>query len=344
MQHNALKMIFALAAFIVALLGAVAGFNYFVDPMCYYRCDALDTNRANQNVYYQAAQTVAANPDAQVVIMGSSRGETTSALWVDEVTGLKTINLSKGGAGLLLKVALLRNAQEQKLPLKKVIWIADYFELAGEVTDAKVRHTPVLRNVLLKDVEGLSGVKHELERLQILISHNTFEASLHQMKRKSTDEIFSLKGSGSAIDYVKCAAPEFQGKATPADLKKEIDVSYSTFSGPMRAPLNEKFVALFKQQIHSLSEQGVEVLILVPPFHPDFMKRLAKEFPDTAKSHAAWLDILKGLESEKVRVQSYWDGIPGDDAGPSFWDDGSHATCKSMMLMLKPAISPSGLD
>ncbi|WP_374032719.1 hypothetical protein [Bdellovibrio bacteriovorus] len=132
MKSNTLKMILFLAAFIIGLMGLVAGFNFAVDPMCYYRCDVIDTNRQSQNVYYQAAQIVGANPNAEVVILGSSRGETTSALWVEEVTGLKTINLSKGGAGLLLKVSLLRTALDQKLPLKKVIWIADYFELAGK--------------------------------------------------------------------------------------------------------------------------------------------------------------------------------------------------------------------
>ncbi|AHZ84208.1 hypothetical protein Bb109J_c1512 [Bdellovibrio bacteriovorus] len=339
MKSNTLKMILFLAAFILGLMALVAGFNFAVDPMCYYRCDVIDTNRQSQNVYYQAAQIVGANPEAQVVILGSSRGETTSALWVEEVTGLKTINLSKGGAGLLLKVALLRTALDQKLPLKKVIWIADYFELAGEVTDVKVRQTPVLREKLLADVEGLDGVKYYLEHLQSLISHNTLEAAIHQLNQKKSDGMFAPKGSGSGIDYQKCASADYAGKTTPDVLAKEIDVSYSTFGGPMKAPLNPNFVELFKKQIKATAEQGVEVLILVPPFHPEFARRHAKDHPEAVKSHQEWLEMIRALQSDKVYVQSYWDGVPGDDAGPSFWDDGSHATCKAMMLMLKPGLS-----
>lgn len=338
MKSNTLKMILFLAAFILGLMGLVAGFNFAVDPMCYYHCDGIDTNRQTQNVYYQASQIVGANPDAQVVILGSSRGETTSALWVEEVTGLKTINLSKGGAGLLLKVALLRSALDQKLPLKKVIWIADYFELAGEVTDVKVRQTPVLREKLLPDVEGLDGMKYYLEHLQSLISHNTLEAGLHQLGQKKPDGMFAPKGSGSDVDYKKCAAPDYAGKATIDILAKEIEISYSTFGGLMKASLNPKFVELFKKQIQATAEQGIEVLILVPPFHPEFVRRHAKDHPEAAKSHQEWLSIIQSLASDKIHVQSYWDGVPGDDAGPSFWDDGSHATCKSMMLMLKPVL------
>lgn len=339
-MNNTLKVLLSLAGISVALLGAVAAFNVIADPMCYYRCETIDTSRHTQNVYYQAAQIVGANPDAEVLIVGSSRGERTPPLWIQEVTGKKTVNLSKGGAGLLLKVALLRTAEEYKLPLKKVIWIADYFELAGDVTDVKVRQTPVLKKQITAELSelGVFGIKNYFEGLQRLIDHNSFEASMRQLQNLDED-IFEPKGSGTKIDYVSCASPDFKGKTSTDLLPKEIDISYSSFGPPLQTPLSEKFVMIFKNEIKRLANKGIEIEILIPPFHPTLMARLQKEHPQVVELHNQWLKIYQEFEFEKnVRISSYWSGIPGDDAGPSFWDDGAHPTCKSMMQMLKPVL------
>lgn len=338
-MDKTLKVILSLAFFILLLLGGIAAFNLYADPMCYYRCQAVDIQRPTQNVYYEAVQLIAANPEAQVLILGSSRGQTTPGLWVQEQTGLKTLNLSKGGAGVLLKLALVRTALEHKLPLKRVIWIADYFEVAGDVTDVKVRQTPVLRKHLMAELPEEGGIKNRLESLQRLVDHNTFEASLAQMK--SLSKAFQIPESGANIDFKACAAPDFKGK-TPAEvLFKEVDISYSTFAPVLRSKLNESYMGYLKQELQSLEQRGVEVLVLIPPFQPGFMARFADEFPEAVQAHNQWLAQLKSWQSEKIQVSSFWEGIPGDDKGPSFWDDGAHPTCKSMVLMLQKGLSQS---
>ncbi|MEK2645188.1 hypothetical protein [Bdellovibrio sp. BCCA] len=334
-MDKTIKVILSFAFFAILLLGGVAAFNFYADPMCYYRCDSIEVQRPTQNVYYEAAQLIAANPDSEVIILGSSRGQTTPEVWVQSRTGMKTLNLSKGGAGVLLKLALLRIAQEYKLPLKKVIWIADYFEVAGEVTDVKVRQTPVLRRYLTQELSEIGGLKNRFESLQRLIDHNSFEASLAQ---KSLTQTFEIPQSGVDIDYQACASPDFKGK-TPAEvLSKEVDISYSTFGPTLRSRLNNSYVEALRQSVQMLAQDGVEVLILVPPFHPDFMARLAKDAPDSLKLHQQWFDYLNSLQSDRIRVSSFWNGIPGDDEGPAFWDDGAHPTCKSMMIMLDKAL------
>ncbi|MGZ3771513.1 MAG: hypothetical protein ACXVCP_18135 [Bdellovibrio sp.] len=335
-MNKNLKNIFYFVGFVFLFLAGVASFNIYVDPMCYYRCDSIDLKRSTQNVYYQSAQIVAANQDAQILVVGSSRGETTPLLWIQQVTGQKTVNLSKGGAGLLLKVALLRTAEEYKLPLKKIIWIADYFELAGDVTDIKVRQTPVLRKQLNEEL-GSRSLKGNLERLQRLIDHNTFEASLQQLKHKEED-FFDPKGSGSQIDFQRCMAYEYKGKIAPELLPKAVDASYDVFSRGFLAPLNPHFLQIFKKTVSDFANKGVEVIIVVPPFHPDLMKRFYSKYPEAKQNFEKWKEYLNGLVSKNVQLLSYWEGIPLDNAGPSFWDDGAHPTCKSMMLMISPGI------
>lgn len=261
---------------------------------------------------------------------------------MQEQTGLKTLNLSKGGVGVLLKLALLRTALEYQLPVKKVIWIADYFEVAGDVTDVKVRQTQGLRKHLMKELPEEGGIRNRLESLQRLVDHNTFEASLAQMK--SLSKPFEIPESGKNIDFKACAAVDFKGKTKADVLSKEVDISYSTFAPVLRSKLNESYMAYLKQELQTLAQNGIEVLVLVPPFQPDFMARFAQEFPESVQAHDQWLAQLKSWQSDKIQVRSFWEGIPQDDKGPSFWDDGAHPTCKSMMLMLEKGLSPSNKE
>lgn len=333
-----LKNILIFAGTILGLLLSVASVNYFMDPMCYYRCDTVDVTRKTQNVYYQAAQTVAANPDVEVLILGSSRGETTSPLWVQEVTGMKTVNLSKGGSGLMLKLALLKTAADFQLPVKKVIWIADYFEFSEISTDMKVRLTPVLNQGLNQQMDFWGQVQAWTSGLQRLIDHKSFEASLAQIKTKPGENFFEAKGSGAQIDYKLCASPDFKGKRTPELLKKEVHLSYGQFLGPLTSTLSEGYLQAFHKQIHELEAKGIEVLILIPPYHPDLMDRFKLEHAAVYELHKKWEASLLSLQSQKVIVKSYLEGFPNDSKGPDFWDDGAHPTCKAMMRVLQPEL------
>ncbi|HWU43899.1 MAG TPA: hypothetical protein VN132_10695, partial [Bdellovibrio sp.] len=184
---NAKKSIFLVLLSLGICLGLVATYNYQVDPMCYYRCHDIDLNRLTQNVYYRALQTAKANPDAEVLILGSSRGERISPKWVEEITGLKTINLSQGGSDLFLKIALLNAALDGNPKIKKVIWMADYFELVPSATDYKVYLTPVIWNLSGMSETDLHKGRN-FQRAQALIDHRTLEAGL-EMTRKGFNEV-----------------------------------------------------------------------------------------------------------------------------------------------------------
>jgi hypothetical protein len=337
-RNNSLKMLFYLSGIIVLILSVVAVTNISVDPMCYYHCDELDIKRSTQNLYYQSAQLVAGNPGAKILILGSSRGQTLSPLWVEKMTGMKTVNLSQGGASLYLKMALLRIASDYKLPLKKVIWIADYFEIAGDVTDVKVRQTDVLRKQLGQELENSGKLKEFLESIQRLFDHSSFEASLKQLSSKNKNKSLDLSGSGSDIDFEKCQHRDFQGLTPKNMIQKEVQISYSAFGPMLRAKINQKFLSLMKSEIQKIASAGIEVEILIPPFHPELMDKLLREHPEVRADHIEWLGALESLKSEKIHILNYWNGTPSDNLGPTYWNDGAHPTCKSMMLMLGPIL------
>lgn len=332
---TASKNIFFAAGSLLIILSLIGWFNYQLDPMC-YRCESIDLNHKTQNVYYRSAQTAAANPDAQVLIVGSSRGERVPPQWVSAVTGLKSINLSQGGADVLLKAALVNIALKTNTQVKKVIWMADYFELVPRMTDYKVPLTPVLQKYSGAVELGVQKTPW-MQKLQGFIDHRTFEAGL-EMYGKSAAETFNKAGNGEEIDYKKCLSDDFVGSTTSEELSKKIDESYSIFGILLGDEQNPLYWDLFEKEIRLLSSKGIEVVINVAPYHPKLLARSFREVSLAERHQSQWVRRMQKLTGPLVKVLTYERGIPGDDGSPRYWEDGAHPTCYSVIQMLKPAL------
>lgn len=333
------KAIISLAFFSVVLLAATMAFNYFVDPQCYYQCGTVDLKNKTVNTYYKVAQTIVAQPDAQVIILGSSRGENTSPLWVQNLSGLKTLNLSVSGAELKSKMAFLNIALE-KTKVQKVIWLADYFELITKNSDAKIKNTPALRKYLKGENSELS-FSVVLSDLQGLLNHNTTEASIFFLNHQEQTTI--TQGAGFDIDSQKCDSADFAGKETTESLKNEVGILYQNYSrGVLVPPQDSQEWDSFKAMVVMLESRGVELVVVIPPYHPDFTARLQAEYPELYQKHLDWINRLSGVASSKTKVLNYFAGISSTQGTPAYWNDGVHFTCKSSNLMLKDVVSSWG--
>lgn len=330
-----LNALFLLLGLIVVLLGGVAYFNIYSDPQCFYSCPEIDVKRPTLNSYYQVAKTIVSHPETEQIILGSSRGQTTPPLWVQEVTGMKTLNLASQGAEFATKLAFV-NIAEEKTKLRRVIWMADYFELISENADPKIKNTPAL----LRYLEGVNTDMQPssfLNTFKSLIDHNTTESSIHFLKQGGLSP--EIQGSGSNIDYKACESPDFKGYETAEGLKREVEMLYHNYTQRVLVSAqNQKMVAAFEQKMHSLAAKGIDVLILVIPYHPDFVLKLKTEFPEIYERHLSWIRKLKTLQGEKIRVENNLELIPGGDGGPRYWNDGVHFNCKGAMALLKPLL------
>ncbi|WP_413570348.1 hypothetical protein ACLWBD_07375 [Bdellovibrio sp. HCB117] len=316
----------------ILLLMLVGAINYWVDPQCYYRCETVDSSKKTLNTYYQAAQRIMAFPETELVILGSSRGETTSPLWIEQETGLKTLNLSVSGAELITKLTLLKIA-EQNAKLKKVIWLADYFDLIGETTDSKIKNTPALRKYFLSKSND-EGAFQKLKYLQSLVDHNTLEASLHFISNKEATKI--TKGAGSELNLSDCESENFAGKETPESLRKEVALLYQNYSqGVLRPSQNPDSMRTFANEMKRLKHQGIDVIILITPYHPEFLNRLKTEHVDIFERHQEWIRELKTLEVDGIKIKDAFQGMRADDGSPKYWNDGVHFTCHYSIMMLK---------
>jgi hypothetical protein len=306
---SALKAILIAAAFALFLTLGISSFNFIVDPMCYYQCDKVEPTRATSNSYYQAAQKILAHTDAEQILLGSSRAGTTSPHYLSKKTGLKTINLEVPGAEVLSKVALL-NLSLEKNKLKRVIWYADFFEIIPSNIDEKLKSSQALRNLL-----GSSLASSELLRgaspLITLIDHNTVVASINTLKLKPLSLASELGGNSG--EYLPCDKGSYEGKES-----SDSDEAWQ----------------IFEKAIRSIESRGVEVVIVIIPYHPDFVSRLTAEFPEIFGRHQQWVEKVNSISSGGIKVLDYSSGIPGGDGSPKYWNDGVHFTCNGAIAML----------
>lgn len=330
---TSLKALFTFFILSSAIVLAIASFNYSIDPQC-FRCEEIDTEKFTLNYYYQMAQKILIYKDTEVVILGSSRGQSTPEAWIEEKTGSRTLNLSSSGAELAVKSVFLNLASEN-LKIKKVIWIADYFELVSENVDMKMKNTPALRRYLPSGISSTYKIGL-LDKLQSLIDHNTTEASLAflgQAHKKHQSENLPL------IDYKKCTNPSFKNHQSQEALLKEVDIIFQNYvSGALKPLQSPKTRSVLANIMNDLVSRGIVVDIVIAPYHPSFMERLKREHPEIYDRHLEWTIFLKSLEQDGIRIADAFGGIPGDDGSPRFWDDGSHFTCYSSMVLLEPIL------
>lgn len=329
---SALKAIIIAAGFAALLLGSIAAFNYSVDPMCTYRCQSIDANRKTDNNYYQQMQRVLGHPDTEQILLGSSRAVSTSPLELQKQSGLNTISLGAFGSDMMARVVMLNFAQKH-LHLKRVIWYADYFELMPDRVESKLTDSPALV-AELGEGANLLPKKKAIAGFSSLISQDTFNASMHTSSKVNPQKLAESLG-GSEGEIRDCEKEDFKGSETPQSLSKKVSQYYENYTNKiLTSPQSDEYFDFFVKKLEELNAQKIAVEIYILPYHPEFTRRLKAEFPEIYQKHLQWVQKLEQLQIENVKVKNFFDGLPGVDGSPMFWNDGVHFNCRTVRKMI----------
>lgn len=304
--------------------------NLKTDPFCKYQCREIDIHKDSLNPYYQSAQRMLQFSKTEAIVLGSSRGQTTSAQWIENVSGLKTLNLSIAGATLETKKSLIDYAT-QNLKLKRVIWYSDYYEFTP--TSAELNFVNINALPQLSFWQALQP-----SVLKTIFDHNTLEASLKILSKKSTAQNLD-QGHGSDLNISECENNQFNDreKSTINDLlQAEINMTYEKYKNIIKSPFSIEKIELFSQILKLLKTKGIQVDVILPGYHPQFTQRLIKDFPDRYQSHLEWKKQIKALAADQITVSDYFDNENSTETSSLYWNDGDHFGCREAIKMLKP--------
>lgn len=311
------------------LATSMAAFNYRFDPLCSFRCDTVEADRKNLNSYYQNLQRVLKYPETELIVLGSSRGESVPLAELMQSHGMKALNLSVGGADINAKRAFLAFAR-QHLKLRKVIWLADYFELIDESMSDKMRITPTLR--------ALAGLpdswRTKLEKVPTLLDHNTLEASFARIRGKK-QMLPAERGKNENMLQADCEQTLTNSKLTEKALLKEVGVIYDGYANRILVPRqNPDSLYRLRDIVSNLAKSQIEVVIIAPGYHPEFTRRLAVEHPDILARHREWIQNLKSLAIDGVEIRDFFSTNAYAENSLRYWTDGVHFNCRAAAEML----------
>ncbi len=315
------------------LIVAMAAFSYRNDPLCYFRCEKVETDRRNLNSYYQNLQRVLKFPDTELVVLGSSRGESIALAELERSHRMKALNLSVGGADIHAKLAFLAFAR-QNLKLRRVIWLADYFELIDASMSDKVKFTPPLR--ALADLPF--SWRTETEKLSTLLDHNTLEAAFALLRGKKS-MLPAERGPNQNMLQSDCTGQIEKSPLTEARLLKEVGMIYDGYANRILVPKqNPDSLKRLREALAGLAKNQIEVIVVVPPYHPEFARRLGAEHPEIIARHRAWIHNLTALTSMNIEVRDFFSSDAYRARPASHWTDGVHFNCRAAaeMLAAKP--------
>jgi len=316
-----------------ALIVAMAALNYRTDPLCFFRCEKTEVDRKNLNSYYQNLQRVLKFPESELVVLGSSRGESLPLGELERSHRMKALNLSVGGADIHAKLAFLAFAR-QNLKLRRVIWLADYFELIDASMGDKMKFTPPLR--ALADLPF--SWRTETEKVSALLDHTTLEATFALLRGKKT-MLPTERGPNESMRQSDCTGQIEKSPLTEARLLKEVGMIYDGYANRILVPKqNPDSLKRLREALSDLVNNKIEVIVVVPPYHPEFTRRLGAEHPEIMARHRAWVLDLKNLANVRIEVRDFFSSDAYSARPASHWTDGVHFNCSAAaeMLAAKP--------
>src|SRR5690606_34148075 len=114
------------------------------------------------------------------LIAGSSRAESFEPSYVKEITGQNAFLAALGGAGLPMKLVLIRKALQAQ-PIKHVLYVSDFFELKDRPLDPKLELQEEMTSYIEDELPYL-GTTPWTEHVLHFLDHRNLEKSFSLLK------------------------------------------------------------------------------------------------------------------------------------------------------------------
>lgn len=111
---------------------------------------------------------------------------------------------------------------------------------------------------------------------------------------------------------------------------------YDGYAGRILVPeQNPHSVAKMRDMARNLAARGIDLVIIVPAYHPEFMRRLKAERPQIFARHETWVKQLAGLAGPQTEIRDFFLDSRFSSEPALYWTDGVHFNCAAAAEMLR---------
>jgi hypothetical protein len=284
------------------------------------------------------------SPPLETLIVGSSTSEVFGPRLVKEVLGQEAFLAGDGGSPTLLRAAYIFAALESQIQpenrLRQVIYVSDLFEARGDTRpkennqtlDTKVYYQPELMGYIPDEFKNNLKAPAFFTRWQDFFSEKSLRLSLATLRDLRLHQAGKYKSrfhmDGSTDKTM--LDTNFQEKIETR-VQRTIQ-SYQPILGAMN-DLNPQFWDVLKAVAKACQKKGVALTVILPPWHPLFMKHF-REVWKKENLRETWRQGVLALSksNDHVRVLDLSDGQKsgpigepaGEPADGNDWHDGVH--------------------
>lgn len=260
--------------------------------------------------------------DFNCIIVGSSRGQTFSPYQLSERTGLNCVNMSVGGANTGLKQFYIKEAMKNN-KIKKLVYVSDFYEFFSSPLPDELFFQAELFDGIQKFEKNRAPSL--LEFFVMLVDQVRFNRDTEAyLTQKKLEDVIGARGEKPSFGLERYELDNKYELRKKSDLNRDILRDFTNYSKNVwLGPFLEKKVKKLKSFFSEINNKGVEVNVILSPYHPRFRRMFEESLPELQKGKEYW---RKELGSSPAVIVYDFDEISNKllDDSNKYWDDGVH--------------------
>ncbi|NOT79577.1 MAG: hypothetical protein HOP07_11345 [Bacteriovoracaceae bacterium] len=322
-----------IGTFFFTLILTVLGHVFFISLIDPQQTAPLSLSKSHENYHdnflLKKVKLIERFP-FETLILGSSTSEAFLVSEVNHHFKTQSFHASIGGGSTVARYTLFKKALKSNNSLKRVIYIADFFEM----NKLSVPDLIAFNNELKMEIDTQDFMPHMGHYLKYLFSHQMLESAFLVMKRKRKNYHSPLLVDGSTGQSMILSTVEtlasFNSKISSHNrikLNEEILENYGTYSNNVLAGFEELNIHaknLVESLVSESQKKSIEVIFILAPYHESFRKKLLSN-PKLSKRYLEWITFFESLNSQSgVFVYNPTTSNIAIDPDSGVWRDGIH--------------------
>lgn len=282
------------------------------------------------NIVLRKAELMEAPNTFETLILGSSTSEGFSVPLVNQTFKTNAFHADVGGANTATRLVLFKKAVKNFSKLKRVIYVADFYEF----NQMSVVPDVAFNAKLASELKDLNVLPHTGKYLEYLFTHQVLESTFDVIKKYNRGYVSPFQPDGTTSQSMVLSTVETEKNyfalVQPENRKKlneEILENYTTYSQSVLAnfkQLDPHVSEMLKDLVSIAQKNNIEVIFFMSPYHNEFKKRLFN-LPNIENRYLEWISFFSNLKKEKeVFVYDATSSFIATESDSGVWRDGIH--------------------
>jgi hypothetical protein len=325
---------------LTALLFCYVVFVEFMNPHVTGFLNSRMFETWTTNIEYVKFKKIGEVNKIETVIIGSSTSEAFHPVDINQIYNTQSYVLSLGGADTPTRSVFFKQSVEKFSKLKRIIYVADFFEFNKEEAKPEVAFNLEMSQKL-SDFAKPSPLKF----VRYYFNHQILEDAFNVVNRKRKNKKIEINEDGSATRSMVLSTIQARSgfESLISDNEKEklldyVEENFVTYSSDVLNNfeiLNPKVINLYNELLELAKNKNLEIIFVLSPYQYDFREKL-KSIKNFKKLYSEWQNFFGNLaKNQKIKVINATNEFISTEPMSGVWRDGIHYSRAAALTLLE---------